>query len=118
MTALELHQASNALVSAEEWDRERIELIKRTYCKGATDDELALFVATCQRTGLSPEARQIYAIKRWDSATRGEVMSTQVSIDGFRLTAERSGRYAGQDGPYWCGPDGEWRDVWLSNDPP
>ena len=91
---------------------DQVELVKSTVCKGASDDELKLFLGVCSRTGLDPFARQIYSLP-----ARGG-RATMISIDGFRLIAERSGHYAGQLGPEWCGEDGRWRSVWLEDGEP
>lgn len=105
-------------VQALEYTPERVELLKRTICVGSTDDEFELFLAQCRRTRLDPFNKQIHAVKRWDSKQKREVMSVQIGIDGLRVIADRSGEMDGTEGPYWCGDDGAWKDVWLSRAAP
>ena len=113
-----LATTSQSALSTHVMTLDQIQLLKTTICRGATDDELALFMHVCNRTQLDPFAKQIHAVKRWDNGLGREVMSFQVGIDGFRLTAQRTKELDGQEGPFWCGEDGEWRDVWLTAAPP
>src|SRR5574343_810245 len=109
-------------VALREWNADYRKLICNTVLKPdkreATAMELALFAEVAERSGLSPFMRQIFGVYRYDRRAGGEVMTIQVSIDGLRLIAERSGRYQGQTEPQWCGWDGIWCDVWLPAEPP
>jgi phage recombination protein Bet len=93
------------------WTPEQTQLISSTIAPGCTGDELRLFAYACQRTGLDPFSKQIYAIKR------GGKMTIQAGIDGLRSIAERTGQLDGSE-TYWCGEDGVWADVWLGSKPP
>ena len=70
------------------------------------------FLSHCHRTGLDPIARQIYCIER------GGKWTTQISIDGARLVAERSKQYQGQTPVEWTADGVTWTQVWLSKDNP
>ncbi len=79
--------------------RTQIQLIKTTIAKGASDDELRLFIQVCKGANLNPFLKQVHLVPRWDSREGKYVRAIQVSIDGFRSIAESSGAYAGNDDP-------------------
>jgi phage recombination protein Bet len=117
LTVIDAASAAGRAVAELRFSPKQVALLKRTIAKGTTDDEFSLFMEVAQRTGLNPFAKQIYAIKR-RSRDGDDTMTIQTGVDGYRLIAQRTGEYAGQRGPQWCGADGEWRDVWLEAERP
>lgn len=71
-----------------DFSEDKIKLLKQTVCKGASDNELQLFLHVCVKTGLDPFMRQIYSVPR------GGQRTIQTGIDGYRVIAERTGKYA------------------------
>jgi phage recombination protein Bet len=98
------------------WTDDQIAVLRQIGTEKATASDMKLFFHQCSRTGLDPFARQIYLVEYGGKAT------IQTGIDGFRLVARRAADKAGESLEYedvqWCGPDGQWTDVWLSEDPP
>ena len=97
-----------------------IAVIEEGAVADAPKADQAVFLHYCQRTGLDPFARQIYMIGRW--SREGTKYTIQTSIDGFRLIGRRAADARHEQlevsDTEWCGPDGQWRDVWLSDEPP
>lgn len=113
--------ARTSLVLRDKLTPEQVELLKRTVAKGASDDEFALFLHQCERTGLNPFARQIYCLGRRTRDDAGNwvvAMVTQIGIDGARLIAERTGHYQGQTVPVFYDAAGNPREVWLDTKKP
>lgn len=104
---------NGAVATPQDFSTQQIELIKKTIMPGADEVEFATFLNLCKAKRLDPLTRQIYAIK-----PRNGGWQTFASIDGLRVIAQRSGQYAGQVGPLWCGEDGKWVDVWLASGSP
>lgn len=95
---------SEAIELRSKLTSDQIELVKRTVAKGATNDELQLFLYQAQKTGLDPLARQIHCVKR------GGQCAIQTGIDGYRLIADRTGKYAGNGDPVFTWENTESED--------
>ena len=81
----------NNELTIQNWTPEQLALITNTVAKGASHDELKLFLYRCQNLGLDPlKPGQIYFIKYGISP--GTIV---IGIEGFRLRAVRTGKLSG-----------------------
>ncbi len=79
------------------WSKSRFEIIQRTYFKGLSYDEIAVFGHVCKHVNLDPFIKQIYPVIRevkQKDGTKKPVMTIQTGIDGYRAIAERTGKYS------------------------
>jgi len=82
---------------AEHFTYKQKEILKNSICKGISDEEFEVFLMACIKTQLDPFMRQIYAMPRKSKGADGQwktSMTIQTGIDGYRLIAERTERYA------------------------
>ncbi|WP_257462686.1 phage recombination protein Bet [Archangium lipolyticum] len=64
---------NKAETASGQWSPERVELIKRTICpKGIGEDEFALFIEQCKRSGLDPLLKEAFCVARRQNAGNRE----------------------------------------------
>lgn len=105
---------------AVEW-YEIEETARRLYAPKADDAEWALFLLEARTLDLSPARGEILALAIGQEKvgdTWRDKYSSYVTIHGVRAMAMRTGLMDGADGPYWCGPDGDMKSVWLDFENP
>jgi len=123
MSTVAVRQQGTALTIQDgqtEFSPGQVATLRQLGVENATREDLAVFFHQAVRTGLDPFARQIYMIGRWSK--QGTKQTIQTGIDGYRLiarrAADRRNEQFGYEDTLWCGEDGQWRDVWLSKNPP
>lgn len=110
-----------AVALADQWTREKLDLLKRTVAAGTSNDEFDLFCEVARSSGLNPFQRQIYAIMRQESYKdeRGnwqkrQKMTIQTGIDGYRLIAARTGLHAGTSDAVYGPKDANGYPEWAT----
>lgn len=99
VTSLAQYTPPAALAKPLEFTPEQSKMIRDTYASGASEAEFKMLMAIASARHLNPLLRQIWFVQRWDNQKRCMVWAPQVSIDGLRSIAQRTGLYDGQDEP-------------------
>ncbi|MFU1797637.1 RecT family recombinase [Paenibacillus azoreducens] len=75
------------------YTQKHLDTLKSTVAKGTSNEQFALFVQTCVRTGLDPFLNQIYCIVY--NGKDGPVMSMQIAVEGIVALAKKHPQYKG-----------------------
>lgn len=75
-----------------------LKLLREKYAK-LTDLEFDAFISAAKRYRLNPLANQIYARLQPQTDRNPRAVTYMTQIDGYRLIADRTGAYAGNDDP-------------------
>ena len=78
---------------------EQKRLILDTCCGGASPKDAAVLIAIAEQRGLNPILGECYFVERYDTEKQRKVWAVQASIDSFRIKADETGLYDGQDEP-------------------
>ena len=122
-TEITRHSTNTALTIAEDqtgFTDQQIAALRQIGLGANTQADVEVFFHQAKRSGLDPFRREIYMITR--KTKNGPKATIQTGIDGFYKIADRVTRQTGGTWgipeTLWCGPDGQWRDVWLERTPP
>lgn len=102
--------------SGAELDRQFSDVMKNPGIRcGAPEHIVRQYVARCASLGVDPYGGQLRIADRRYTDKSGRQKGgfrIESTIDGLRAVAQRSGQYAGQSGPWWCGEDEVWHETW------
>ena len=122
MTDIEAAAITAAVTKIEPAADVDLVTIRNQFAPNATTAELRYFARVASHLQLDPWAGHIVLVPRYDKRLGVNVHRPEMTVAGRRFIAQRTGRYGGVDGPYWCGPDHnaagghDWSDVWDDDD--
>ncbi len=90
------------------------QFLREAYAPKISATGFRRFIEEAKHRGLDIVTKEIWAIPGFGDSP--EIIMP--SISGYRKLADVTGLVQGTDGPYWCGDDGVWVDIWLSDAPP
>ncbi|TMU85510.1 recombinase RecT [Bacillus sp. BHET2] len=90
---MEMSKNQLSAINTQEFEnvftQKELEVVVNSIAKGATNEELALFIQICKQNNLNPFKNHIYFIKY------GNQMSIQVSVEGIQYLAQQREDYKG-----------------------